>query len=78
MVATVEETEYLKALGERLVALREAADLSQQQMAARAGLARSFYARMEGGSHNASVGTLRKVAIAHGIGLGELLAPIDG
>jgi transcriptional regulator with XRE-family HTH domain len=74
----MDEAAFLAALGGRLVALREAAGLTQAELARRAGLVRSFYARVESGRHNPSVGTLLKIAGVHGLSVSGLLDGLGG
>jgi transcriptional regulator with XRE-family HTH domain len=73
----MDEGDFLQRLGGRILSLRETAGLTQSEMARRAGLVRSFYARVEGGRHNASVGTLVKIAQAHGLTVSALLDGLE-
>lgn len=58
-------------LAERLRRLRDAAGLSPAQVADAAGIARAVYSRLESGLREPSWRTLRKVAKALKISLGE-------
>ncbi len=64
-----------KALGERLRRLREAAGLTQVELAKRAGVGRVTVVRIENGRMDARTETLRRLARALGVKLADLLAP---
>jgi len=55
---TEDERPFLRALGSRLRALRQSANVSQAGLARRAGLARSTVERLEGGQRRARESTL--------------------
>ncbi len=61
-------------VGVRIRDRRKAIGLSQEDFAREAGLARSFYGRVERGSQNISLDTLARIAVALQADLGELLA----
>jgi XRE family transcriptional regulator, aerobic/anaerobic benzoate catabolism transcriptional regulator len=65
----------LGALGRTVRALRAGGGLSQQALAARAGLSPRFVSQLEAGEGNISVGKLAEVARALGVPLAALLAP---
>jgi transcriptional regulator with XRE-family HTH domain len=54
-------------IGKRIRAAREAADISQEMFAARIGMTRTNYARIEHGRTNVTIDSL--VRIASGLGL---------
>lgn len=58
-------------------ALRVQRNMSQKELALKAGLARSHYAMIESGAKHASVETLWKIADAFGIRLSELFRMIE-
>jgi DNA-binding XRE family transcriptional regulator len=61
-------------VGMRIRDRRKAIGLSQEDFAREAGLARSFFGRVERGSQNISLDTLARIAVALRADLGELLA----
>ena len=63
----------LRRLGRRLRSLREAAGLTQVQLAERAAIDEKHYQTMEGGLSNVTFATLVAVAKALGVTLVELL-----
>ena len=69
----VSETQILRQLAERIKTLREARGWTQEQLAERAAMQRSYLADLELGRRNPSVRTLVKVANAFGIAVAELL-----
>jgi len=60
-------------LAERIKALRDARGWTQEQLAERAAIQRSYLGDLELGRRNPSVRTLVKVANAFGIAVAELL-----
>ncbi|CAM2157078.1 XRE family transcriptional regulator [Pararobbsia alpina] len=73
-------TTLVHQIGRRVRALREARQWSQEQLAERAGLNRSYIGEVERGSVIASVVTVDKIAHALSLSLPELLnvAPLPG
>lgn len=65
--------------GERVRALRIAAEFSQEDFAAAANIDRATYGKLERGLINASLLTVARVAVALGISLSELMdgVPLD-
>ena len=61
------------AVGVRLRGIREAKGLSQDELAARAGIHRTFVGRVERGETNITMKTLYKIASGLGILMPELL-----
>jgi transcriptional regulator with XRE-family HTH domain len=59
-------------LASRLRALREARGWSQETLARRAGVDRSFYADLELGNHSPRVDLLWDIAAAYGIPISDL------
>jgi transcriptional regulator with XRE-family HTH domain len=68
----VSETNVLRLLAERIKALRRAKDWSQEQLAERAAIQRSYLADLERGHRNPSVRTLVKIANALAVPLPTL------
>lgn len=58
--------EYRRALGRKIKQFREEAELTQQQLADRAGITRANVNRIEGGSYSTGQDILSKVAQALG------------
>lgn len=61
------------SLPERIRALREALELSQDQLAERAGLSRTQVSNLERGVHEPGSQTIRRLAAALGVQPGDLL-----
>jgi transcriptional regulator with XRE-family HTH domain len=66
-----------EALGRAIRALREAAGLSQGELAARCGLHRTYIGGIERGERNVSFGNLLKLARALGVRSSRLLADAE-
>lgn len=64
--------EVVIALGKRIRQLRMRTGLSQEKMAAVAGLDRTYYAGIERGERNPSVKQLAKIAVALDVPIGAL------
>jgi transcriptional regulator with XRE-family HTH domain len=69
----VSETHVLRHLAGRIKALRRAKDWSQERLAERAAIQRSYLADLERGGRNPSVRTLVKIANALGVPASALL-----
>jgi len=69
----VSETQVLQQLAERIKALRQARGWTQEQLAERAAIQRSYVGDLELGCRNPSVRALVKVSNAFGIAVAELL-----
>ena len=67
----------LAAIGARLFGLRRAAGLSRRALSIRADISERYLAQLEGGTGNASVSVLARLAEALDTPLGELLAEPD-
>lgn len=68
----------LAAFGEALRAQRKERGLSQEELAARASLDRSYVGGVERGERNVSLVNLNKLARALDLTLAELLADLPG
>lgn len=60
-------------MGRRLKQLREARDLSRQELAERAGISREYMRRLEAGHQDPTIGTLQRLAKALGVKVTRLL-----
>ena len=63
----------LEKIGMRIKALREKRGLSQEELAARAGITRGYLARLETGRHEPTLKMLAKLAKALHVKLSRLL-----
>ncbi|MEA3031690.1 MAG: hypothetical protein QOG13_3015 [Sphingomonadales bacterium] len=61
-----------KRLGARMRQLRKAIKLSQEEVALRAGIDRSYFGAIERGEKNVSLINIQRIADALGVGAGEL------
>ena len=66
------------ALGIALATLRRGADLSQDELASRAGLEPSLIARIEAGEHDPTWGDARRIAAALGTTVDRLAGLVEG
>ncbi len=64
----------IQVMGENVRALRQSLSLSQEELAFRAGVDRTYISQIERGVGNPSVLVLVKIAATLGVGLQELLA----
>ncbi len=64
-------------IGKRIKQLREAATMSQKDLAYTANLDRSYIASVENGQRNISIVNIERIAIALGSSLKELFNSID-
>tara|TARA_R110002094_G_scaffold57631_2_gene68764 strand:+ start:799 stop:1008 length:210 start_codon:yes stop_codon:yes gene_type:complete len=65
-----------KKFGARLRKLREAQGWSQEELADRAGLHRTYISSVERGVRNPTITVLAKIAAALGVSLAELLSGV--
>ena len=61
-----------KNVGQRVRALREERNLTQEQLALMTGVGRSYLAKVEAGNRNATIDFMEKVALGLGVTLGQL------
>ena len=66
--------DYQIAFGAHLRLLRQQAGLSQEELAHLAGIHVTYLSGIERGQRNPSLRNIRKVAVALGVGVGELFA----
>jgi transcriptional regulator with XRE-family HTH domain len=64
---------FLRALGKRVRLLRLTAELTQDQLAAKAGMSRSFISLIEHGAHGIDVARLARLAAAFDLPLSTLI-----
>jgi transcriptional regulator with XRE-family HTH domain len=64
---------YLRALGKRVRILRLTREMTQEELAARAGMSRNFVSLLEHGAHGVDVVRLLRLAEALDVSLVELL-----
>jgi transcriptional regulator with XRE-family HTH domain len=62
----------LKAMGDRIRALREAKGIAQEVFAYEAGIDRSYYGAVERGRYSPTAVNLAKIAVALDVEVGEL------
>ena len=73
----MEKDDQLKLLGKQIRAIRESWGQTQDQMAFKAGFARSYYSGVERGVRNISSLNLIQLAKALGVEIGELFPKLD-
>jgi transcriptional regulator with XRE-family HTH domain len=73
--ADLDPAAYLRALGKRVRLLRLTRELTQEELAAAAGMSRSFVSIIEHGSHGVDVVRLIRLAAALDVSIEELLRP---
>ena len=61
-----------KNVGQRVRALREESNLTQEQLALMTGVGRSYLAKVEAGNRNATIDFMENVALGLGVTLGQL------
>ncbi len=71
------KTAYVRAFGARIRELRDERGLSQELLAARAGLHRTAIGFIEQAKRAASIETVAKLAIGLGVQPAELMPPLD-
>jgi transcriptional regulator with XRE-family HTH domain len=70
--------EVLRQLGQRVRSVRTGAGLTQEDLAERTGLHRTYIGDIERGERNVSTVNLYKLSRALGMALSELLEGVDG
>ena len=68
-----DDEKYLKALGERIIALRKAKEMTQVELAEKLGTQHTMVGRIERGEVNCTINTLRKIAGKLGVSVSELV-----
>ncbi|HEX8465310.1 MAG TPA: helix-turn-helix transcriptional regulator [Abditibacterium sp.] len=71
-----EKNAALVALGQQIRTVREGRGISQEDFAAQAGIARSYYGGIERGERNVAALNLMLIAAALGVEVGELFPPV--
>ena len=69
--------DVLASFAQNLRRLRKQADLSQEDLGARAGIQMADISRYEGGHRDPRISTVARLADALGVPVADLLAPID-
>jgi transcriptional regulator with XRE-family HTH domain len=77
MAYTKSDKSLLTAFGRRVRELRQARGISQEKLADRSGLHRTYLGGIERGERNVSLLNLQKVARALEVSLSTLMAPSD-
>jgi len=70
-------SDILITLAQNIKYYRSRLDLTQEELAKRAGLNRSYLAGIEAGQRNTSAKTIEKLAHALGVSPADLLKPLD-
>lgn len=73
----VAKAAYVRAFGARIRELREALEISQEELAARAGLHRNAVGLVEQGKRASTIQTVAKLAIGLGVQPADLMPPLD-
>ncbi|BCM94490.1 hypothetical protein IAD21_06397 (plasmid) [Abditibacteriota bacterium] len=76
-VDSEERSEALVALGQQIRKVRQGRGISQEDFAAQAGIARSYYGGIERGERNVAALNLMRIALALGVEVGELFPQLD-
>ena len=74
-LTSIPDKQRLTSFGRRVSSLRRASGLSQEQLAAKAGLHRTYIGGVERGERNVSLLNIHRLAEALGIGVVLLFAP---
>jgi transcriptional regulator with XRE-family HTH domain len=69
--------DILTTLAENIKYYRSHLELTQEELARRAGVNRSYLAGIESGRRNTSARTIEKLATALGVSPADLLKPLD-
>jgi len=67
----------LVKIGERIIEIRKLKGLSQEELAARAGMGRTYMGRIERGEQNASIRNMIKIAKVLDVQMGDLFPEIN-
>jgi len=62
----------LETIARNIISIRKQKGLTQEQLAHKAGIDRSYMGYIENAKHNVSVGMLEKIAVALEVDVGEL------
>ena len=69
------DSEFLSGLGGRVRQRRDQVRMSRRVLSQRSKVSERYLAQLESGKGNMSIGLLRKVSIALGVSLADLLEP---
>jgi DNA-binding XRE family transcriptional regulator len=75
-LVTADERAFLKVLGKNVRVRRVICEISQEQLAHRAGMSRNFVSSIERGAHGVDIVRVVRIAVALGVTLPELLPDI--
>ncbi len=70
-----EQAQFLKSFGQRLAATRRKRGMSQEELAERVEVHRTYIGYIEQGKRNPSIGNIRKIAKVLGLRLRDLFDP---
>jgi len=73
----IAESQAKRLLAKQIVRLRKGREWSQEKLAERASIQRSYIADLERGARNPSVRTLVKLANAFNVSIGALFQPLE-
>jgi transcriptional regulator with XRE-family HTH domain len=76
-MSEVQELKLRKLIGERIRRIREAAELTQPQLAEKAAVNETYIGKVERGERNFTLRSAMKIAGALGISISELFADIE-
>ncbi|AWN47276.1 transcriptional regulator [Methylobacterium terrae] len=71
------EAEFLTVLGQRVRTMRAVRAMSRKMLSQTSGLSERYIAQLEGGQGNVSIILLRRVALAMGVRLEDLIAAVE-
>jgi XRE family transcriptional regulator, regulator of sulfur utilization len=72
------DTGFLKKLGQRIAALRKRAGFSQETLAEKASVHRTYIGFVEQGKRNPTADNLNKIARALGVSVADIFLEADG
>ncbi|RED13898.1 helix-turn-helix domain-containing protein [Pontivivens insulae] len=77
MKTTPETVKYVRRFGQRVRLIRQQNELSQEELADRAGVHRTYIGMVERGEKNATIVTIVKISGALGVPATELVREIE-
>lgn len=72
------DDEVVRAIGARVRQLREAADLTQEELGARSNLTPKFISKVENGHANPSIGVLARLCVGFNLPMSVFFAEVPG
>jgi transcriptional regulator with XRE-family HTH domain len=76
VVATMTDDDACRRFGLEVRRLRQAQDLTLEQLAERAGVSQNYIGTIENGHRDPSLSTIEALAIGLGVATGELFGPV--